>query len=532
MSLDPLTEQDVTAGALRESSEHPWSTDATRARLRPSGAFWVAAARRPPYALGVNAANVDAGERAVSMGRPNDAYGSAPERCRGARLCAAFLALLCVSLLGIFAVSPVSGASKKEKSHVGRLARSLRLAMQARDDQEALKVVEKLVEISSTESFEALLRYAFLGTSAAVEAETMRRLQQITDPKILNLVRLQATKHRNYRARIALLSLAAEGTDHVAALDVLHPALSDPSPSVVFYALLRLRQLRRAESVEPLVELLERLEPKERRDRRYHDLVSTLKEITGRSYKGAAAWRRYVRDFKADLDSGKLPPRQEKRRRRGRTSVGPSFFSVPINSDRVLFVIDVSHSMLKRDEELSPDTDPKPRTSVDRRKKNQPKPEELPPSRARINRVKNELISLIRGLPERVSFGVVSFSHEIGVWGGVSNLQPATTEAKAAAVAWVAGLNAIGATRTDAALARAFEFREADTVYLLTDGRPQDEENRPISVDGIVRMVDSLNRYRRCRIHTISFEQVRSRAMRQFVLTLAERNDGKCTFLP
>ncbi len=102
---------------------------------------------------------------------------------------------------------------------------------------------------------------------------------------------------------------------------------------------------------------------------------------------------------------------------------------------------------------------------------------------------------------------------------------------KTDAVRWVGGLQAYGATRTDLALARALSVPELDTIYLLTDGRPRDETNRKIPIEAILQMVKRDNRFRKCRVHTISFQQVKSAEMKHFVKELARQNDGVCTLL-
>ncbi len=102
---------------------------------------------------------------------------------------------------------------------------------------------------------------------------------------------------------------------------------------------------------------------------------------------------------------------------------------------------------------------------------------------------------------------------------------------KTDAVRWVGGLQAYGATRTDMALARALSVPELDTIYLLTDGRPRDEANRKIPIEAILQMVKRDNRFRKCRVHTISVQQVKSSEMKHFVKELARQNDGVCTLL-
>jgi hypothetical protein len=207
----------------------------------------------------------------------------------------------------------------------------------------------------------------------------------------------------------------------------------------------------------------------------------------------------------------------------------------------VLFVIDVSQSMLVRDPELPPEGDElavrrgdvSGRTVVahDAVAAGVAPPGDLPQSRERLFRVKKELMNVVQGLPDGTRFGILSFSHDLRFWGEDAVLADASPARKADAVGWVGSLEAIGATRTDLALARALSTPEVDTIYLLTDGRPRDESNRNISIEAILSMVKRENRFKRCRIHTISFQQVKSAEMVRFVRELAAQNDGVCTLL-
>jgi hypothetical protein len=212
-----------------------------------------------------------------------------------------------------------------------------------------------------------------------------------------------------------------------------------------------------------------------------------------------------------------------------------------MDSDRVLFVIDVSGSMTVRD----PVTDPAEEedASKDRGKtvivkkdkpKAAPKSKEPPPSRERMFRVKTELVRLIAGLQPSTQFGILCFSHEIHyVWGDARSLRPATPESKAAATAWVKALKADGATRTDKALEEALAIPEVDTVFLLTDGAPKDEKDQRMPIEPILARAKQMNRFLRARIHTISFQQIKDTRMRTFVRDLSIQNDGgEPTLLP
>ena len=100
------------------------------------------------------------------------------------------------------------------------------------------------------------------------------------------------------------------------------------------------------------------------------------------------------------------------------------------------------------------------------------------------------------------------------------------------AIRWVAALRAEGATRTDSALENGLNLSGVDTIFLLTDGRPKNKSNQNLSVDAILERTQHVNRFRCCRINTVSFAHVGDPAMRRFVTALAAQSDGRTHALP
>jgi hypothetical protein len=160
-------------------------------------------------------------------------------------------------------------------------------------------------------------------------------------------------------------------------------------------------------------------------------------------------------------------------------------------------------------------------------------PETLPAHRQRIIRVKTELSNAVSSLSPNTRFGILAFSHELEFWGGSKALKTATAENKANAVNWIRALRAEGATRTDLALQEALSMPEVDSIFLLTDGAPQlpGEGITRLAIEPILAQTKRDNRFLKCRIHTISFQQIRDSDMRNFVYLLALQNDGVCKLL-
>jgi hypothetical protein len=263
-------------------------------------------------------------------------------------------------------------------------------------------------------------------------------------------------------------------------------------------------------------------------DRVYFDILRTLEALTGVELEDAVDWKNFWEAQKKGLSA---PARATESKtvafRRD------SFFSVTVDSDRVLFVIDVSGSMSVRDPPLETPAGSSGKTVVvGRPRPSQVDPSSLPLSRERMTRVKEELIRVVQGLRPQVSFGILSFNHELRpLWPG-GGLKSATSTNKTAAVNWVRSLRPNGATRTDLAIRDALTIPEVDTIFLLTDGAPKNEKNQRLPIEPILALARQLNRFVKARIHTISFQQIRDTRMRTFVTQLAQQNDGEPTWLP
>ncbi|MCZ6793540.1 MAG: hypothetical protein O7J95_08005 [Planctomycetota bacterium] len=353
-------------------------------------------------------------------------------------------------------------------------------------------------------------------------------------------------KSPNPRTRIILLAVVKRWVDDPEAIEALHGRLRDGRKEVVFAALRWIRELNSPKrSLEPLIAELERRE-KRARGRVYYDLRKTLAGLTGFDLTAAADWRNYFETYKDNLDKA---PRQ---RAGGRTRLKRTakFFSLGVDSSRVVFLIDVSASMTIEDVVVVPEQ---------KEEDEEEEEEELGDGttvvkirgsggrkaamgqekagggaktvrRSRIDAVKQELIRTIGALPSTVHFNIISFNHEVGFFDSGVGLLQATTANKNRAARWVASLAPNGATRTDLALGRALQLQDVDTVYLLTDGAPKNVDNQKIPPEAVLAYVRDQNRFRKCRINTIGFLQA-GMSMRQFCKDLAKQNDGRCVLL-
>ncbi|MAG57196.1 MAG: hypothetical protein CMJ83_12960 [Planctomycetes bacterium] len=203
-------------------------------------------------------------------------------------------------------------------------------------------------------------------------------------------------------------------------------------------------------------------------------LAKTLQAITGFEYGPEfGPWASWLKSTKAanklhGADVRKPPPSPYAK--------PPEYFDIPVLSDRMLFIIDVSGSMgySVGDSTKTP---------------------------TRMEHAKLELVNVLKRLDERSRFNILFFARHVAPW--TAGLVPATKHNKEQAIAAVSALVPRGGTNSYGALELAFNaFRSIDTIYFLSDGIPS--IGKSISQERIIQKVWDWNRLRGVRIHTIS----------------------------
>ena len=130
-------------------------------------------------------------------------------------------------------------------------------------------------------------------------------------------------------------------------------------------------------------------------------------------------------------------------------------------------------------------------------------------------------------------FNIIGFNSRLFAW--CTRLAPANEKNKSKAAEFVKKLGAAGYTNTDDALKTAFSDKNADTVFLLSDGVPLRKEHKDQMSDafiqGILDFVSYANRFRRVVIHTFGFDAIGrdpgGERCVKFLKDLAEQNDGE-----
>jgi HEAT repeat protein len=362
---------------------------------------------------------------------------------------------------------------------------------------------ETLGRIKSTSSVEPL-KAALRDPSPKVRACALGALQAMADPSTTGLVeeRLKdpaplvraaaaealaavdpgrAAQHlplcladREIPVRIA----AVECLPRIApdqAVPTVRRALADPAWPVRVAGIEMAEKLRRPETIPMLIERLG-----EEKGRLRGDLLRVLRRLSGREIGLDPSgwkiwWEAHGADFKCpdaakDGASGPLP-----------TTVA-SFCNVPLYSNRIAFVLDLSGSM---------------RNTADGK-------EEGP---RKIDVVKAELHKAVRSFTPETRFNIILLGSDAEgrydvkdkVW--MPRLAPAVPEARERAVRFSASQVAKGYTNIYDALLLAFQDPDVDTVILLSDGGAT--RGTFVARHDIVDEMLEANRFRKIAIHTI-----------------------------
>lgn len=345
----------------------------------------------------------------------------------------------------------------------------------------------------------------------------------ITDEKAHKHLLDQITKHKLWQARQILVdAIAKQQTEE--AEDALVQAVKDKHPAVAGNAIRALLARRSAKGPDAFIEVLEKTE--KTRAEPWLDAQTAMVELTGNvDLVKAADWKNFWNEYRKTFDPKKPPQRRATGAGQTVMREAPKFMGKEILSKRVVFILDVSKSMLLKDIPPGPGQRAKTLQPED------PGYADAPIERQRMYRLKEAMVKCIESLPEDTRFSIVTFSNGAQTWNGSTELVPANAKNKADAIEFANSLDPSGFTWTDTALELAFEFQEANTFYLFSDGIPQRGKNPDGSAEYIDRneileKVAEFNRFRKVKIHTLGIGE----ADPVFMGKLAAANDG--TFTP
>jgi len=281
----------------------------------------------------------------------------------------------------------------------------------------------------------------------------------------------------HYKTGIAIPALEVLGDLRAPeAQPVFAKALVHKDWPVRVTAIRGLSRLAMRESVDSLVERMAKED-----GRLLGECGDALRRLTGKTLGySAAAWREWWAANRESFSFGE----------KGESPAGApgmtTYHGVPVVSNRIVFCLDISGSM-----------------------------SEVGDKESRMEQAKKELSRVLSTLGKDVQANLVFFDDRIEPW--KQQLVPVKANLPQA-LQIVGSLKPRGRTNIFDALALAFQHKEVDTVYLLSDGEPTD--GRVVAPDDIHREIGKMNRLRQIVVHTISF------GPSSFMKDLADRNGG------
>ncbi|MDJ0976136.1 MAG: hypothetical protein QNJ98_16875 [Planctomycetota bacterium] len=270
----------------------------------------------------------------------------------------------------------------------------------------------------------------------------------------------------NERERMLALDLVA-GSEHIDFCPRVAPSLLHRSWEVRQAAIEALAALRCQSSVTALIERID----KEPRRRLRIEMGKALFTLTGVYFyedakRWGAWWAEHGESFEFPTEALSLPLGD------GDTTEG--FYGLPLESDHVLFVIDRSGSMNAVAEAVTGAT--------------------------RWTIAKREVLRAARPIGSRGAAGVLLFATGVSSW--QPRLRRMGPTAQRGLADWLGRSGPGGGTNLYDALARAYEYVGADTIFVVSDGVPS--AGRYKSAPQVLRAVDKLAAGRRVRVHCVS----------------------------
>lgn len=286
--------------------------------------------------------------------------------------------------------------------------------------------------------------------------------------------------HEDRDVRNAAVAVLAEAREK-RHLPALMTALEHEDWSTRFLAITGIAKLRKE---TPVAKLIERMAIEKGRMKKH--MADALWQLTAQSFgedeqKWAAWWKVAKSEFKvaSEKERDKAEVAREKRRLTQRTVSKAKFFGIKVESHRVLFILDVSGSMME---------------SMYGREINGR-------GAARIDIAKKELAQAVKNLDPGALFNIYAFSNGVARW-DPKGIGANSSTARQEALTWIERLGASGGTNLYDAVREGFEDKDVDTIFILSDGEPTvGDEIDPFRIR---EDVAKWNKYRKIKINTIA----------------------------
>jgi hypothetical protein len=298
------------------------------------------------------------------------------------------------------------------------------------------------------------------------------------------------------------------------------PHLEHEAWQVRVAAIEALAAIKDQRAIKPLIARLE-----EETGRLQFDVADALYEITGRRFgRDAARWRKWLEE-----GAKPAPKDEEKKDNPGHVyRKEPTFFGIKVVSERVLFILDVSQSMMTP---IDVDKTRLLREAISGRTSEEEEKFEDTIEwwkiKSRMDLARAQLRWVVQSLRKTQQFEIVAFSDNVEPWNS-GRLTKASSKAKTRALQFIEKLKVQEATAAGAVLDFAFDMAGPgasdknyksgmDTIFFISDGAPSD---RP--TDAILEDVRRRNKLRKVKIHVVAILNFST----PFLRLLAEQNGG------
>jgi hypothetical protein len=277
-----------------------------------------------------------------------------------------------------------------------------------------------------------------IGAIGAIEGATSKWLTELgtlatdEDAEVRNAAVEQIAKSKDKRS-----------------LPVLLAALEHADWTTRLLALEGLEQLRDKQAVPKLIDRLEH-----ESGRMLHRVEDALWRMTGQPWDEVAAWRRWWGEagekfeVLTEAEFDKVAHARELQRLKQRTRTKAQFFGIKVESTRVIFILDISGSMLE----------PMYGRKIGKR------------PAARIDVAKQELTQAVQNLDPAAEFNILVFNNGVAPWR--KDMAKNTEADRQEALVWIERLGASGGTNLYDSLQIAFADKDVDTIYVMSDGEP------------------------------------------------------------
>lgn len=319
-------------------------------------------------------------------------------------------------------------------------------------------------------------------------------------------------------ARAAMVEALAAAGDESWIEYGMSTLLADESWYVKRSTALALAKLRVRDAIPALIEGMEREVGRTKTD--YQEALTSL---TGQNYRSnVPLWRRWWEENKETFVVPPIAEIEEQASEEAKEALGLTFFGIRTDSERVLFVLDLSGSMeFSMVPRGNPDDD-----LGNGREPDLPRPGE----QSRLEAAKDALKRALGGIGDGAVFNIIFYASD--VWSWQDDLLAMTGESRSEAMRYVEDLDAVGGTNIYGALAQAFDMAGAesgdgwaapkiDTIFFLSDGRPS--VGLTIDPEEILAYVRDRNQSAGIVIHTIGLSGAQDAYLMR---SLAEQNGG------